>query len=384
MAHPDHTKDKSILHYSEQVFVAIFHDEILKRLSMVKKDDENKPKNLPSPIDFRSIKKAIDAVKLPVSDHAVPTLEENIAAWFDTVKQIWKTKATDIKGKAIEFDKDDALLVEFVTASSNIRSVSYNIPPQTLFKVKEMAGNIIPAIATTNAIVAGLQVLEAVRIIKGCDIKTQCKNTYVLRFTTRRKHLLDPESLSDPKPDCFVCQTSQMHLRVDTTSFKLRDLLDLVIKKSIGFNEPSISVDSSGVWEEGEGADDFSRNLDKTLEQLSITDSSILTVEDFTQDLETEIIVTHCNKESFDKKLFPDYFEFTGTKPTVAAAPSSPLKGSSPTKATSPSKTRAAASSSPTTRKRQREEGPLETAPTSSKKAKITVEIRDDDVIEIE
>ncbi len=67
----------------------------------------------------------------------------------------------------MEFDKDIDLDVDFVTAAANIRSFSFNIPVQSRFKVKEMAGNIIPAIATTNAIVAGIQVLEAIKIIKG-------------------------------------------------------------------------------------------------------------------------------------------------------------------------------------------------------------------------
>ena len=35
------------------------------------------------------------------------------------------------------------------------------------YSFKGMAGNIIPAIATTNAIVAGVQVLQAFRILKG-------------------------------------------------------------------------------------------------------------------------------------------------------------------------------------------------------------------------
>ncbi len=40
-------------------------------------------------------------------------------------------------------------------------------PPQSLFDAKGMAGNIIHAIATTNAIISGLIVTEALKILAG-------------------------------------------------------------------------------------------------------------------------------------------------------------------------------------------------------------------------
>jgi ubiquitin-like 1-activating enzyme E1 B len=57
-----------------------------------------------------------------------------------------------------QFSKDDPLGLNFVTAATNLRAAVFSIPLQSLFDVKSIAGNIIPAIATTNAIVAGLQV----------------------------------------------------------------------------------------------------------------------------------------------------------------------------------------------------------------------------------
>lgn len=58
-------------------------------------------------------------------------------------------------GEPLLFDKDDGLAVEFVTSASNLRSANYSIPVQSLFTAKGMAGNIIHAIATTNAIISG-------------------------------------------------------------------------------------------------------------------------------------------------------------------------------------------------------------------------------------
>lgn len=58
-----------------------------------------------------------------------------------------------------------SLAVDFVTAASNLRAANFGIAEgqQTWFATKGMAGNIIHAIATTNAIVSGLIVIEVRR-----------------------------------------------------------------------------------------------------------------------------------------------------------------------------------------------------------------------------
>ena len=88
------------------------------------------------------------------------------------------------KEETITFDKDDDDTLDFVTASANLRSTAYRIPTQSRWEVKgmchllsvlilscesiiaEMAGNIITAIATTNAIISGLIVLQAFHLLK--------------------------------------------------------------------------------------------------------------------------------------------------------------------------------------------------------------------------
>lgn len=67
----------------------------------------------------------------------------------------------------ITFDKDDDDTLDFVTAAANLRSIVFGIETKSRFDIKQMAGNIIPAIATTNAIVAGLCVLQSFKVLKG-------------------------------------------------------------------------------------------------------------------------------------------------------------------------------------------------------------------------
>jgi hypothetical protein len=67
-------------------------------------------------------------------------------------------------------------------------------------------------------------------------------------------------------------------------------LLSKVIKGKLGFNEPTISIQHDIIYEEGEDCDeDLKENLKKLLEECpagGIKDGTILTISDFTQDLE--------------------------------------------------------------------------------------------------
>lgn len=65
------------------------------------------------------------------------------------------------------WDKDDEAAMTFVTSCANIRANIFHIALKSRFDVKSMAGNIIPAIATTNAVIGGLIVLEALKILMG-------------------------------------------------------------------------------------------------------------------------------------------------------------------------------------------------------------------------
>lgn len=58
--------------------------------------------------------------------------------------------------------------MDFVASASIIRSQLFHLPGAdqlTRFIIKSLAGNIIPAVASTNAIVAGLMVLQARHIL---------------------------------------------------------------------------------------------------------------------------------------------------------------------------------------------------------------------------
>uniref|UniRef100_A0A1I7YYQ7 E1 ubiquitin-activating enzyme n=1 Tax=Steinernema glaseri TaxID=37863 RepID=A0A1I7YYQ7_9BILA len=86
----------------------------------------------------------------------------------------------------IDFEKDDDTNhhIEFITAASNLRAENYDLEPADAMKTKQIAGRIIPALATTTATVAGLISIELFKMIdKDGKLPTvpisRFKNTFI-------------------------------------------------------------------------------------------------------------------------------------------------------------------------------------------------------------
>ena len=94
-----------------------------------------------------------------------------------------------------------------------------------------MAGNIIPAIATTNAMTAGLCVLQAFKVMRGQLNKA--KFSFLTRTTER---VLASDRLLPPNPDCATCGVAYATLVVDPKRAKLSNLVD-TLTAQLGYGE---------------------------------------------------------------------------------------------------------------------------------------------------
>jgi len=350
------SRDK-VANYCATVLNALFNAEVSKQLSM---DKYKAAKFVPQPVLSASIEQAVEhqlpsglgasdasaaftalakPTPLPPSaaasgaerwDRKVWTPSECLAELCAVTMEVWGDAAKSAEVGSLAFDKDDKLSMRFVAAAANLRGSVFGIASLCFHDVKGVAGNIIPAIATTNAIVAGQQVMELLKILDGLGqpsetkwVAERCKYTYWRRFPTRQGHLLQPTRLDPPNPKCYVCSASTVDVWVDTTTMTFEVFLNKLLKSRLGFNQPTVAYDSGAVWEEGDDCDDFSANLPKLLCELpggGITDRTLVSIDDFSQDIEVQLCVHHRPDEEFDEDQHPEGFQVGSGMPVAAPA----------------------------------------------------------------
>ncbi|KAL3780881.1 hypothetical protein ACHAW5_001348 [Stephanodiscus triporus] len=346
---------------AREVISALFVTEIEKQIGM---GTYRTADRAPEPLSSSDVDSCRDVVPSPtMRDGCAPTdvwsVRECVAEIASCLVEVAENAiAQDPTFPLPEFDKDDDVAMRFVTAASNLRSYVFGIEPiQSMYDAKGMAGNIIPAIATTNAIVAGLQVLQVFHVLRaqldvkknggeGGKLKECCRYIYCLRDKTRKGYLLQPTTLPDPNPECFVCRNAIVSLALNTNEWTLDMLLKRVVKKELGFAEPTVMIGEDIVYEEGEDIDpsEYAANLAKKMVDLpggGAGHGSVLRIEDFTQDLEVEVSVSHRDcwvdvdeekggEAKDDGRAEMEKFEIGGKKLVAATAASSDsMKGDS-------------------------------------------------------
>lgn len=252
--------------YVEQVFEKVFIKDVERLASNAATWVD---RHTPNPLSLDLLKNVSqNTITEGISkDHQLWSLETCISVFSRSCAELGRRAIT----KVLDFDKDDDAMMDFVTSTSNMRAHIFSIQMQSRFDAKQMAGNIIPAVATSNAIVAGLEVLMALRLLAGdvSSIKT------TILATNNETRLLTNETMQLPNPDCGVCSMKYYEAEVDVTEHSLSNFIDTVVRQHM-------QIDGDVTLMRGAGAliydADFEDNVGKSLQSLNIRHSEYLTV----------------------------------------------------------------------------------------------------------
>ncbi|KAL8716461.1 MAG: hypothetical protein Q9225_006213 [Loekoesia sp. 1 TL-2023] len=276
--------------FSRKIFEKVFTDDINRLRSM---QDMWKTRQPPTALDFDAVSKSSASGgevgdSVAKRDQVVWSLAENftVSDNLNNVvffliggslrrlsRRLQQAQANESNGSTtavLSFDKDDDDTLDFVTASANMRSIAFGIQPRSKFDIKQMAGNIIPAIATTNAMTAGLCVMQAFKVIRG-DVH-KAKNVFLERSGAR---VINSESLRPPNPECPVCGVLHSRLVIDPSRATLNDLVEDVLQSKLGYREFSVNNEVGTLYDP-----DLDDNLSKKFSELGVKGESFLTIID--------------------------------------------------------------------------------------------------------
>eukprot|EP01124_Arcella_intermedia_P025721 TRINITY_DN4661_c0_g1_i1.p1 TRINITY_DN4661_c0_g1~~TRINITY_DN4661_c0_g1_i1.p1 ORF type:complete len:618 (+),score=145.04 TRINITY_DN4661_c0_g1_i1:245-1855(+) len=303
-------KDRS---YERWIFHKVFHTDVLYLCTLKtlwKGKQEPKPlllDQLLASMEVATPQNSTGNVLIP--DQQVWNVKQNAEVFLKVAKELKASVSED--NKVLEWEKDDDLHLDFVTAASNLRCSIFHLPLSSRFDVKSEAGNVIPAIATTNAIIAGLMVLEAYKILN--KQKDRHRYHYLYKNPTRGKLILTARLL-EPNPSCYICGSKFANLKINTATTTLNYFMKEVISKHLNIGAPSIFLGETCIYEAAGGEDEDDMGMDyqlpKTLQQLNIIDNTILKIEDFNSDYELQLSITHQTKFPSEEVLF----ELSGDK----------------------------------------------------------------------
>lgn len=205
------------------------------------------------------------------------------------------------------------------------------------FSLLAMAGNIIPAIATTNAITAGIVVMHAFKVLQ--EQYEQCRSVYVRLILNARNQLFAPESgkfnfqipfisfndcliaaLVGRNPICIVCSPKpEIVLKMDCSKVTVKSLRDDILIKALHMVTPDVSVAGKGTILISADEDETEVNNDKFLSDLNVVEGCILKVDDFFQDYELTITIAHKDVTREDSALFEVIADPSVLKPKKSA-----------------------------------------------------------------
>ncbi|CAF3607821.1 unnamed protein product [Rotaria socialis] len=255
-----------------------------------------------------------------ITDQRIQSISDYVQMFIDSVNDLKQRSdkqreiaLTTKEPTFLVWDKNDDADLRFVTASANLRAYIFGINLTSKFDVKSMAGNIIPAVATTNAIVAGITVLQARKILatlsrlSHAPTLTSISHLTNVFISTDRKTggIIQSIPLEEPNPSCIQCSDLEqpVRVRINMSLFTVSALYERVIRKHLKMNKPDVIIaDGSGRILISADDDEDEQMMLKTLDQFKLMNGTILLCEEdcdddtneaLTQNMKIKLMLEH-------------------------------------------------------------------------------------------
>jgi len=292
---------------TQKIFAKLFCTDIKYLLTMENLWKNRQDRQPPSPLEWDDLPtnpNVAQAANVTLADQKVWSVAECAKVLDEAIN----TLKEEAKKGFLEWDKDDLPALNFVTACANIRMYIFNIKQKSRFEVKSMAGNIIPAIATTNAVIAGCIVMEAFKILS--EQMEKCKTVYLRTQPNARGKILVTEALEPPNPKCLVCKDDpEGNVKLNLNTFTIKMFEEKILKGVLNMVAPDAEVTGKGtilISSDPEERDEAM--LEKPLSDF-VSDGAALSCDDFLQNFSLKIYLWHAETIEEGKE-----FLFSGDK----------------------------------------------------------------------
>lgn len=221
------------------------------------------------------------------NDEIIKKIEENENNIQEKIKSILPLK--------FEKDNDENFHINFILSFSNLRANNYKIEKTDFLKVKEVAGNIIPAIASTTAAISGLSCLQIYTILLTDNLNNFRNSNFNLATSIY--------DLSIPEEKRFITDTPKTETANETKvipkKFTVWDKIDLY--------GPFLNVKNI--------VDSFKNKYDVEIEFINYKSNVLASPIDGDEDYEKTIeeLIKEINGENLMKKKYIK-LEISGSK----------------------------------------------------------------------
>ena len=234
--------------------------------------------------------------KIPEPQELINSFDNNILEKIRKNENNIREKINSINAIKFEKDNDDNYHINFIMSFSNLRAKNYYIEPSNFLNTKEIAGNIIPAIASTTAAVTGIVCLQIYTLLQTNDINSFKNISFNLAvsefdlFTPEEKRYIT--DIQKTERSCGI--------KAIPGKFTIWDKLDI--------NGPNLSAKKIIKY--------FKDNYNVNIENINFGDTTIFsTILDEDEDLEKSIetLMRENTKFVIDERTKYIQLEITGT-----------------------------------------------------------------------